>query len=380
MRPQNVGIHGIEIYFPKTYISQQELEQFDKVSEGKYTIGLGQQNMAFVEPYEDVNSLALTVVQNTLEKYNISPTQIGRLEVGTETLLDKSKSTKTVLMQLFSSYGNHDIEGVTTINACYGGTAALFNTLAWVESSAYDGKKYGLVVCVDIAVYKKGPARPTGGAGAICILIGPNAPIQVEEIRSTFIDHVYDFYKPDAFSEFPTVDGHLSIKTYLNAIDNNYKKMNEKLKERLNKKFSLNDFQYVCFHAPFAKMVQKAFSRLYFNDVLSQNNPQINITEEERNTLLKKNMTVMKFKNQLISLLQMIGIKKQNQVFFLENNQEIFILDHFMRDFAHFQVMKISKFKKEKEFQCFLMDQVQLLHFSCLILNLTTQKCKINWI
>lgn len=59
---------------------------------------------------------------------------MGRLEVGTETLLDKSKSTKTVLMQLFSHFGNNDIEGVTSINACYGGTNALFNTLNWIQS------------------------------------------------------------------------------------------------------------------------------------------------------------------------------------------------------------------------------------------------------
>ena len=38
---------------------------------------------------------------------------MGRLEVGTETLLDKSKSTKTVLMTLFKGY--HDIEGFLII-------------------------------------------------------------------------------------------------------------------------------------------------------------------------------------------------------------------------------------------------------------------------
>jgi hydroxymethylglutaryl-CoA synthase len=41
----------------------------------------------------------------------------------------------------------------------------------------------------DIAVYKKGPARPTGGAGCISFLVGPNAPIRVEPVRSTFMDH-----------------------------------------------------------------------------------------------------------------------------------------------------------------------------------------------
>lgn len=152
--------------------------------------------MAFVQDFEDVNSLALTAVQNLLEKYNIDPKNIGRLEVGTETLVDKSKSTKTVLMQLFNKYGNHDIEGITSINACYGGTSALFNTISWVQSEAWDGR-FGIVVATDVAVYAKGPARPTGGAGAIAMLIGPDAPIVMESVRSSYIDHAYDFYKPD---------------------------------------------------------------------------------------------------------------------------------------------------------------------------------------
>ena len=34
----------------------------------------------------------------------------GRLEVGTESALDRSKSIKTFLMMLFAEHGNHDIE------------------------------------------------------------------------------------------------------------------------------------------------------------------------------------------------------------------------------------------------------------------------------
>lgn len=86
-------------------------------------------------------------------------TTVGIVKVGTETLIDKSKSTKTVLMSLFEGTGNDDIEGVTSINACYGGTAALLNAVAWVESSGWDGR-YAIVVAADIAVYaevKKGP-------------------------------------------------------------------------------------------------------------------------------------------------------------------------------------------------------------------------------
>jgi len=147
------------------------------VGKGKYTIGLGQIEMSFCDDNEDVNSFALTAVQNLIERYKIDVNRIGRLEVGTETLVDKSKSTKTVLMQLFKE--NYDIEGITSINACYGGTNALFNTLNWIESNAWDGR-LGIVVCTDIAVYAEGNARPTGGAGAVAMLIGPNAPLVFE--------------------------------------------------------------------------------------------------------------------------------------------------------------------------------------------------------
>ena len=77
--------------------------------------------MTCVGDREDINSIALTNVQNLLEKYKINPMQVGRLEVGTETLIDKSKSIKTMLMGLFEKVGNHSIEGITTMNACYGG-------------------------------------------------------------------------------------------------------------------------------------------------------------------------------------------------------------------------------------------------------------------
>ena len=51
-----------------------------------------------------------------MNKYKIDPKQIGRLDVGTETIIDKSKSVKTVLMDLFASHGNTDIEGIDSVS------------------------------------------------------------------------------------------------------------------------------------------------------------------------------------------------------------------------------------------------------------------------
>jgi hypothetical protein len=109
-RPKNVGILAAEVYFPSTYVRQTQLERAHGVSQGKFTSGLGQTGMAFVGDREDINSIALTVVANLMDKYGIPHDQIGRLEVGTETLVDRAKSTKTVLMSLFEASGNTDIE------------------------------------------------------------------------------------------------------------------------------------------------------------------------------------------------------------------------------------------------------------------------------
>lgn len=216
----------------------------------------------------------VVVVQNLMSKYGIGYQNIGRLEVGTETIIDKSKSVKTVLMQLFQQSGNTAIEGIDTTNACYGGTSALFNAINWMESSSWDGR-YALVVAGDIAVYASGSARPTGGCGVVAMLIGPDAPIVFDQgLRATHMEHVYDFYKPDLASEFPEVDGPETISCYLRALDNCYQRYISKLK---SKGFSsapedgLNNFDYMCFHCPYAKLVQKSVGRLGFHDFL--NNP-----------------------------------------------------------------------------------------------------------
>ena len=156
-----------------------------------------------------------------MNKYKIDPKQIGRLDVGTETIIDKSKSVKTVLMDLFASHGNTDIEGIDSKNACYGGTAALFNAVNWMESSSWDGRD-AIVFAGDIAIYAEGSARPVGGAGAVAMLVGPNAPLLLEPVHGTHMINAWDFYKPDLSSEYPQVDGPLTLYTYLGSIDNAY--------------------------------------------------------------------------------------------------------------------------------------------------------------
>jgi len=45
------------------------------------------------------------------------------------------------------------------------------------------------------------------------------------------MSHAYDFYKPDMLSEYPTVDGKLSIESFLNAVDGCYSRLLQKLNQ-----------------------------------------------------------------------------------------------------------------------------------------------------
>ena len=199
-------------------------------------------------------------------------------------------------MDLFAEAGNFDIEGIDSKNACYGGTAALFNAINWVESTSWDGRN-AIVVAGDIAVYAEGAARPAGGAGACAILIGPNAPVVFDcqfglsvivyhrliisfmllAIHGTYMANTYDFYKPQLSSEYPEVDGPVSVVTYVAALDAAYTTFREKVAKAAKRahitgqssaepSFSLEDVDYAIFHSPYGKQAVKGHARLMFND------------------------------------------------------------------------------------------------------------------
>ncbi|GME64954.1 hydroxymethylglutaryl-synthase [Neofusicoccum parvum] len=267
LRAQNVGIKAIEIYFPNQCVDQAELETHMGVPSGKFTIGLGQMQMAFCDDREGSISLA-----------SLWP------------------------------HGNTNIEGCDTFNACYGGTNALFNTINWLESSSWDGRD-AIVVAGDIALYDQPAAKPTGGAGCVAMLVGPNAPLIFDTgLRGSHFKHTYDFYKADFKSEYPLIDGQYSIQCYTQAIDACYKHYHSRkdaMKTMLNGSWKdlglaegevelpLDYFDYMVFHAPTCKLVEKSFARLMYNDFVE--NPDhpffASVPAELRGLLPKETLT-----------------------------------------------------------------------------------------
>ena len=71
------------------------------------------------------------------------------------------------------------------------------------------------------------------------MLIGKNGCFELENIRSSFKAHQYDFYKPNLNSPYPVVNGHSSNSCYLNALDSCHRGYCQKVllqKSQKNKK------------------------------------------------------------------------------------------------------------------------------------------------
>ncbi|KAM5373150.1 hypothetical protein ACJA88_008678 [Fusarium oxysporum] len=95
------------------------------------------------------------------------------------------------------------------------------------------------------------------------------------------MQHAYDFYKPDLTSEYPYVDGHYSVNCYTKALDAAYRAYcKREAKQATNgtngasngddsTKTSLDRFDYLAFHSPTCKLVQKSYARLLYHDYLA---------------------------------------------------------------------------------------------------------------
>ncbi|KAH6591817.1 hypothetical protein BASA61_004771 [Batrachochytrium salamandrivorans] len=205
-----------------------------------------------------------------MEKYNVSYEQIGRLEVGTETIIDKSKSVKSVLMQLFAESGNSNIEGVDTTNACYGGTNALFNTINWLESSSWDGRL--LLWWLQILPSTK---------PVMLVLLEELVPWPCflaemphcfdQRMRVSHIEHVWDLYKPDLHSEYPEVDGPLTQQVLYQALTHATIAIWLILKRSGVSNPHAVSLDFTC-SLPYTKLVQKFLWSSAFNDLLRNPN------------------------------------------------------------------------------------------------------------
>jgi len=254
MKPM-IGIEAISVYFPRTFISMEEFAKGQGMDLQRYVSGLGCKKMAIPEPHEDTVTMACEAAWQLMRKNNVSKKDIGLVVVGTETGVDLSKPVASFVQGLLDL--SNDILVFDTKHACLSGTVALVSACALLQVGAISRK--ALVIASDIARYDHmSRAEATQGAGAVAMLVSKDAPFFVLDTvqGSYFSRDDYDFFRP-IYRDTAVVQGRYSIECYLEACERTF----QEYVDRTGK--SLVDFDYLLFHCPFPKMVQKAFEKVY---------------------------------------------------------------------------------------------------------------------
>eukprot|EP00434_Breviolum_minutum_P025189 symbB.v1.2.022250.t3/scaffold1931.1/size95788/1 len=216
---------------------------------------------------------------------------IGRIDIGTESIQDRSKSMKSYIMDIFERYANEsNIEGVDQYNACYGGQACGLCTLSWVESDRWDGR-YGIAVATDISEAHPG-FMAFVGAATTAALFFPDAPMSHHSQRASCVLHRFDFCKPVGWHDMaPITDGKYSVECYLDALD----ACHSTLRQKLNGRGPLEVTDLNVFHTGGGyHIVRKAFERL----VRAENK---GIKPDEKERLLQEKLMPS------VALLKIIG-------------------------------------------------------------------------
>ncbi|MCH2402740.1 MAG: 3-hydroxy-3-methylglutaryl-CoA synthase [Candidatus Nitrosopelagicus sp.] len=266
------GIDDIAIYIPQLYVEASDFARERGLDPVKLERGLGIGQMAIVDTNQDPACLAANACLKIMQKNKLTPDQIGRLYVATESSFDESKAMNSyVIGMLEQVYGEETFGhcgGIECKFACVSGSYALYDNTNWIRAGESEDK-HALVVVSDIAKYDMGSSgEVTQGAGAIAMLLN-DKPRLLEfdpKVTSTSIKNEYDFYRPFG-KETPIVHGQYSNLLYLIQVKNALSDYKRKAKKtgmiKLNEDETILDhIDYLNMHLPYSNMGKKALAYL----------------------------------------------------------------------------------------------------------------------
>ena len=138
----------------------------------KYTKGLGLNASSFPDSYEDIVTMAANAAHRLMGRKGLSPDDIGRIDVATESAFDNSKPVSTYvagcLEQVYDQDFHHANKGERKF-ACVAATQAVDDAYNWIRAGRNRGRA-ALVIATDTALYARddpgdraGPLRRLAG-------------------------------------------------------------------------------------------------------------------------------------------------------------------------------------------------------------------------
>lgn len=246
----NIGIEKMSFNVPNLYIDMNELALARNEEPSKYTVGIGQDEMAVPPISQDPVTLAANAALQMINDEDRE--KIDLIMFATETSIDQSKAASVYVHHLIGL--KEATRSIELKHACYSATAALQLAKGHV---ALNPESKVLIVAADIARYGLHTAgEVTQGAGAVAMLVSNKPHVLLLDNDSTFVTKdIMDFWRPN-YSDYAYVDGKYSNEQYIEFFNEVWRAYQNKTGA------SLDDFEAMCFHLPYTKMGMKALETI----------------------------------------------------------------------------------------------------------------------
>ena len=266
------GISGFSLYLPPYRVQLESWCEWNNQPWEKFRSVVGR-SFRMRAPRQSVYTFAATAVWRLIRDYDIDPTQVGLLALGTESSTDNSAGAvivKGMVNEALAAAGlpllARDCEVPEFKQACLGGVYGMKAALRYL---ATDGRgRQAIVVCADIAEYARGGSgEPTQGAGAVAMLLESDARLLEVDLAGAGSDSDYrvaDFRKPftrfrnqpdrddGQLQDLPMFNGHYSTSCYIDATHHAMTAMLDKRPGRNLDYF--HDIDAVFMHRPYHQM------------------------------------------------------------------------------------------------------------------------------
>jgi len=288
---KSIGISGLAAYVPPYRVWLEDWcdwtdSQWPKIRE---IVG---RSFRVRGPNNSVYTMAANAVLRLIDQYDIDPTRVKFLGLGTESSTDNSAGAiivKGMVDAALETRGKAPISRSCEVpefkHACLGG---VYGMKGAIRHLALDGAgSQAIVVCADIAEYARGSSgEPTQGAGAVAMLLEEDPQLAVVDLigsGSASDYRIMDFRKPmlrfcgqdrtesHQVQDFPVFNGKYSTTCY---VDETLHALNDMYEKRgLEPIEYLRSLRTVFMHRPYRRMPETGWAVSYLF-ALSQGNAE----------------------------------------------------------------------------------------------------------
>ena len=278
---RSIGISGLAAYIPPYRVWLEDWcdwtdNQWPKIRE---VVG---RSFRVRGPNHSVYTMAANAVIRLIDQYDVDPTRVKFLGLGTESSTDNSAGAiiiKGMVDGALIARGKPPISRGCEVpefkHACLGG---VYGMKGAIRHLALDGAgSQAIVVCADIAEYARGSSgEPTQGAGAVAMLLEEDPQLAVVDLigsGSASDYRIMDFRKPMArfcgqdrsethqVQDFPVFNGKYSTTCYIDETLHALKDMYDK--RELDPGHYLRSLRTVFMHRPYRRMPETGWAVSY---------------------------------------------------------------------------------------------------------------------